>query len=87
MRTVILSREVQRDIDAATNRFRRLEDCIQALEWRLSHQPMDGVHRSGRFWIYRQKGIVTLDLPEISVLYSFTDDEVEFHAIHIRPAD
>ena len=87
MRTVIFSREAQQDIDSAAKLFRRLEDSIRALEWRLAHRPIDGVHRSGRFWIFRQTGIAALNIPEISVLYSFTDDEVEIHAVLIRPAE
>jgi len=86
MRTIAYDKEVQQDIDAARKVFRRLDDSIQALEWRLCHQPEGGVHRKGIYWIYRQKGIANLKIPEISVLYSFTDELVEFHAILIRAA-
>ncbi|MHB1699012.1 MAG: hypothetical protein ACYCSN_02575 [Acidobacteriaceae bacterium] len=86
LRTVVYDREVHQDIDAAAKLFRRLDDSIRALEWRLSHSPKDGVHRKGRYWVYHQKGIDSLNIPEITLLYSFTDDQVEFHAITIRPA-
>jgi hypothetical protein len=86
MRTVIHSGEVSQDIDRAAKEFRRLDDCIRALEWRLVRSPEKGVHREGIYWIHRQKGIAALGIPEISVLYSFTDEEVELHAMNIRPA-
>lgn len=86
LRQIVYSNEARQDVDAGCKIYRRLEDCVRALEWRLCHRPNDGAHRSGRFWIYRQTGAVSLDLPEITVLYSFTDDEVEFHALMIRPA-
>jgi hypothetical protein len=87
MRTVVQDREVTQDIEAARKQFRRLDDSIMALEWRLGHQPTDGVHRENKYWLYRQRGFASRDIPEISVLYSFTDDTVELHAIHIRPAE
>jgi hypothetical protein len=86
IRTIVQSREVIQDIDAASKTYRRLDDCIRALEWRLAKSPEKGVFRTGRYWIHRQRGIASLNIPEISVLYSFTDDEVEMHAIYIRPA-
>lgn len=86
MRTIIWSQESSQDIHSASKIFRRLDDSIRALEWRLARSPQKGVHRTGRYWLHRQKGIVDLEIPEITVLYSFTDDEVEIHAIVIRPA-
>jgi hypothetical protein len=84
MRTVVCEKEAQQDIDSNSSSFARLEDSVRALEWRLCRKPND---RKGKFWLYRQKGSETLNIPEISVLYSFTDDQVTFHAIYIRRAD
>jgi hypothetical protein len=86
MRTIVYSREASLDIDSARKAFRRLDNCVSALEWRLARGAEKGVHRTGKYWMHRQKGIAELELPEITVLYSFTDDEVEIHAVVIRPA-
>lgn len=87
MRTVIQDRQVSKDIeDAVHSSYRLVDEAVQSIEWTLVHKPEIGVHRSGRFWVYMQSGIKIHRIPEIVVLYSFTDDEVILHAIVFRSA-
>jgi predicted membrane-bound dolichyl-phosphate-mannose-protein mannosyltransferase len=85
-RTIIQDRTVSQDIENAVVSYRLVDEAIQSLEWTLAHKPEVGVHRSGRFWLYMQEGFKIHRVPEIVVLYSFTDDEVILHAIMFRPA-
>lgn len=86
-RTVIQDRQVSKDIEEAVHSsFRLVDEAIQSLEWTLAHKPEIGVQRSGRFWGYVQAGFKIHRIPEIVVLYSFTDHEVTMHAIMFRPA-
>lgn len=86
MRGVIQDREVSQDIEEARRFYRLVDESIQSLEWTLSRKPEQGAHRSGRYWAYMQNGFKVHRIPEIVVLYSFTDDEVTLHAIMFRPA-
>lgn len=85
-RTVIQDRQVSKDIEDAIRSYRLVDDAIQSVEWTLSHKPDCGTHRSGRYWVYSQAGFKVHRVPDITVLYSFTDDEVTIHAIVFRPA-
>lgn len=85
-RTVIQERVVSRDIEDAVKSYRMVDEAIQSIEWTLAHKPDIGIHRNGRYWVYMQNGFRIYRIPEIVVLYSFTDDEVTLHAIMFRPA-
>jgi len=84
LRTLIHDPEVSQDIDAASKTFRLVHESIEAIEWYLSRRPEAGTHRSGIYWIYRQSGCKALKIPDITVLYSFTDNEVTLHAALFR---
>jgi hypothetical protein len=86
LRSVIQDREASQDVTSASSSFRLVDEAMQALEWALARKPDGGLHRRGRYWIYNQRGIKSLKIPEITVLYSFTDDEVTLHAITLRDA-
>lgn len=86
LRTVIQERAVSQDIERAIRIYRLVDEAVQAIEWTLSHNPQKGLHRKGRYWVYLQTGFKPHRVPEIVVLYSFTDDEVTLHAIVFRPA-
>ena len=49
LRSIVYSDDAQVDVDAAREEFPRLEDAIQALEWRISHRLTDGINRKGNF--------------------------------------
>jgi hypothetical protein len=86
-RTVVQDRQVSKDVEAAFHSsYRLVDEAIDGLEWTLAHNPNAGVHRTGRYWIYVQAGFKIHRVPEIVVLYSFTDDQVTLHAIMFRPA-
>jgi predicted membrane-bound dolichyl-phosphate-mannose-protein mannosyltransferase len=87
MRGIVQEREVTQDIEAAKKSFRLVDEAICGIEWTLSRDPQAGTHRSGLFWVYAQNGFKVHRIPEIVVLYSFTDDQVTLHAIVFRNAD
>lgn len=86
MRTIVYDAEVWQDIEAASKNFRLVRESIEGLEWYLSRKPEGGAHRSGIYWVYLRAGFKTERIPDITLLYSFTDDEVTFHAITFRAA-
>jgi hypothetical protein len=86
LRTVVQDKTVSQDIEDAVKSYRMVDEAIQSIEWTLSHDPQRGIHRAGRFWVYLQSGFKLYRIPEVVVLYSFTDDEVTLHAIVFRPA-
>jgi len=73
MRDVFEEHEVRKIIDAATTRYRRLEDAYEGLKWRLSHEPQNGVlipgYSSPRF-LYKIDP-PNEELPIILALYEF----------------
>jgi hypothetical protein len=73
-------------MDRATREFARGEMAYRSLEWTLAHKPEKGTHFKGRFWVYSQSGDHAWHKPDLTVLYSFTDDEVTLHAVIARPA-
>jgi hypothetical protein len=87
MRGVVQEREVSQDIEIAKKTYRLVDDAICGIEWTLSRNPQAGTHRSGPYWIYAQNGFKVHRIPEIVVLYSFTDDQVTLCAIIFRPAE
>jgi len=87
MRDVVQDREVTQDIETAKKTYRMVDEAICGIEWTLSHDPQAGTHRSGPYWIYAQNGFKFHRIPEIVVLYSFTDDRVTLNAIVFRNAE
>lgn len=87
MRGIVQDREVTQDIEASKKAYRMVDEAIRGIEWTLSHDPQAGTHRSGPYWVYAQNGFRVHRIPEIVVLYSFTDDEVTLHAIVFRTAE
>jgi hypothetical protein len=53
IRTVVQEREVSQDFEDARKSFRLVDEAVQALEWFLARTPEKGVHRKGRYWVYR----------------------------------
>lgn len=87
MREVVQDREVSQDIETAKKTYRMVDDAICGIEWTLSHNPQAGTHRSGEYWVYAQNGFKLHRIPEILVLYSFTDDQVTLCAVVFRSAE
>jgi hypothetical protein len=83
-RTIIHEREVDQDIATAQRQYRLVDGTVAGVEWYLCRNPKEGVHRRGEFWVYTQEGSKIHRVPEVTVLYTFTDDEVIFHAILFR---
>jgi hypothetical protein len=86
MRTVILENRVSEQLEAAVTRFPRIEEAYRGLEWRLCRRPQDGIHRTSNFFIYKQDGIRNLNIPTLTVLYRFNENEVGIIAMRITEA-
>ncbi len=84
IRTVIQDREVTQDITTAKASYSMVDDVVSGVEWTLAHDPQAGVHHKGEYWVYAQAGFKIHRIPEIVVLYSFTDNEVTLHACVFR---
>jgi len=83
---VVQDREFSVDMDRAAREYARGEMAYHALEWTLAHKPEIGDHLKGRFWVYSQRGKKDWHKPDLSVLYSFTDEVVTLHAVVARTA-
>ncbi len=62
--------------DQAILSYRRVEDAMIGLEWRLCRCPGDGILRRDNYYLYKQVGFKALKIPTIRVLYTFTDTQV-----------
>jgi hypothetical protein len=85
IRQIVQERDVTRDIESAFKEYRLVDEAIHSLEWTLARAPESGMHRTGRYWGYIQRGHRAYRIPQIAVMYTFTDDEVVIHAIAFRP--
>lgn len=87
LREIIYERTVSQDVEAAVHdkHYRMVDDAMEALEWTLAHKPDAGVLRSGRYWLYKQTGFKIHGIPEIVVLYTFSETQVILYAIMFRP--
>jgi hypothetical protein len=83
-RTVIKEREVAQDIEAAKASYSMVDEAMSGIEWTLAHDTQAGTHHSGPYWVYAQNGFRDHRIPEIVVMYSFTDNEVILHACVFR---
>lgn len=81
MRTVVSENEVSAKIETAASEFPRIQEQFEALEWTLAHNPNIGIPLRDGYYVYRQ-GQVLAKSPELTVLYSFTADEV--HVLSVR---
>jgi hypothetical protein len=88
-RDIAFERTVTQDIEEAIKdkHYRMVDEAMQGVEWTLAHKPESGVHHKGRFWVYKQIGFKPHRIPEIVVLYTFTDDKVTLEAVLFRPAE
>jgi hypothetical protein len=84
-RTIVHDPEVDQDIESARRLYRLVEGSVMSIEWDLAQNTQIGVHRRGRYWVYVKQGKKIHRVPEVTVLYSFSDDEVIFYAITFRP--
>jgi hypothetical protein len=86
MRTVIYEARADNALAEAHQRYARVDDAMEGLEWRLCRRPTDGVPRKWGFYVYKQLGIRSLNIPSILALYNHTDDEVIIHSLSFFPA-
>lgn len=87
MREVAYDASVSQQIDAAAKLYPRIEDAVRALEWRLRHRPLEAVQRPNLYFIYRQKGFKSLNIPDIVVLYRYENEIVNIRGIRILPPE
>jgi len=86
LRTIILADGVDATIDEYTESFEKFDESWLALEWLLARNPSPK-GRLGKsvddtlYFLYVQASDPAARNPEISVVYSHSDDEVTIHAI------
>ena len=86
-RTVIESADAQAAVDGYGGQFDRFEDAFEALKWLLAHK-CDGLPSLRRgvggidYILYKQAGDIIAGTPNITVVYTFDDDEVTI--LHVR---
>lgn len=75
MRTVTSEPRVSAILETSSLVSPRILEQYDALEWKLSRSPESGVALDPPYYIYRQ-GRRRKEYPELTVLYTFTADEV-----------
>lgn len=83
-RTIVHDHSVDEDIESASHSYRLVEGAVMSIEWDLAQNPEGGVHRNGRYWVYVKDGKKAHRIPEVTVLYSFSENQVILHAIMFR---
>jgi hypothetical protein len=82
MRTVITENEVSNQVAACSNRYPRIYQQFEALEWRLAHKPESGIAVGNGYFAYRQSRVLST-LPDLTVLYEYDDHRVSILFIRI----
>ena len=87
-RTVVLDPRAQESVDLELSKNTRFDELWRAVEWLLARTPEAGKPRLGtspdKFLvcvISRDRLVEIPGLPELWVIYSYTQDEVQIHAV------
>ncbi len=89
-RTVVLDPRAQESVDLELSKNTRFAELWRAVEWLLARTPEAGMPRLGtnpdKFLvcvISRDRVVEIQGLPELWILYSYTQDEVLIHAVSL----
>lgn len=91
-RTVVEEHAVSTEIDRATKHFERVEEAWEAAKWLLARKcdSLSSLSKSAddtMYTLYRIAGDSLAGTPDITVLYTFDDDEVCVLGVRIEKAD
>ena len=86
-RTVVETAAAQSAVDGYAGQFNRFEDAFEALKWLLAHRCDDlpSLRRTVggvEYVLYKQAGDIIANTPDITVVYTFDDDEVTILDVH-----
>lgn len=86
LRTIIEEVSVQALIDKAAGKYPRIGEIFRGLTWRMSREPESG-HVVPRYnpsvSLIKIDPDINLQLPGITALYTYNDDEVNILAVRI----
>jgi hypothetical protein len=76
-------------IDDACETYGRLRDAWNGLLWLLAHDPTIGrdLGLGGTQRIHKQADYLMNDVPEITVLYEYSNTKIEIRAVRLRHYD
>ncbi len=80
-RTIVEEKIVEKKVDRFSRRFGRFEEAFEALKWLLARK-CDDIGSLSRvvgdvdYSIHRQAGSAVTNTPDITVLFTYDDDEV-----------
>lgn len=83
-RTIREAHSVTDKVFAESGLYPRLEDAFDALTWWLARHPDDGELIDDLHWLYKQAGNVELNIPSLSVIYTFDADTVDIMHLLVR---
>ncbi len=86
-RTIVEEPEVQEAADRFRGEFQRFEEAFEALKWLLARKcdDLESLRRKVHgmeYHLYRQAADRLAGTPEITVLYTFDDDEVSIIGVN-----
>jgi len=74
-RTIKEENIVETRVNSAKTKYSRFEDAFDALKWILARKPENGIKIDNKF-LYKQNGQIDSSVPEITVLYTYNENEV-----------
>lgn len=84
-RTVVYDGSASKDLDRYTKLHSRFDDLWHGIEWKLCRKPETGTPRlvddPHKHLIYVFPSNELAQIPKVAVLYSYSDNEVNVHAI------
>jgi hypothetical protein len=64
--------------------YQRMEEAFEALKWWLARVPDSGEIIDDYYWLYKQRGNRDLNIPALTVIYTFDHDTVELFSLLVR---
>ena len=87
LRTVIVDITAENVLNSNNEKYPRINDGYQALEWRLARNSITGTKVGGRYLVASADDISTKGAPRTVMLYSFDENSVTIHDIKVEDAN
>ena len=81
MRTLTEWPNVSETIESKAAQYPRLIQAYEGLRWWLSRSPESGELIDAHHWLFRQQGDARINVPAITVIYTFDDTTVEIISV------
>jgi hypothetical protein len=87
LRKVLILVDAEEEIEVARGKFARIDEAIKGLIWLLERNPEPAgsfptVLHNKQFNMYAWQGTADAGMPDMWVVYTFDDDQVEIHGIN-----